>query len=120
MSKVRVDQLSPTDDSVTVNVKDIEVVNRLAADDSANSNILNVAQAIKERKYALTSNTHRLATWNVACYLLVNPVDAEHSSYADTSRFNRNYSSQQFIREHIEWFLKVVVDFAAIQEFYGK
>lgn len=120
MSKVRVDQLSPTDDSVTVNVSDLKIINDLAEVNNETQNLLNVAQEINNRKIALSSNIIRVCTWNVQAFLSITKQDESSDHYFDSSRFNRDLSSQQFVREHIEWLLKMGVDVVGIQEFYGR
>lgn len=118
MSKVRVDQLSPTDDSLTVNVKDLQLVNDLVTE-SANlpDGMINISQAVSERIAALSSNTVRFCTWNIQGYYIVaNENSPEAGDTVDTSRFNRDVASLQRIREQVEWLLKIGVDFAGMQE----
>lgn len=100
MSKVRVDQLSPTDDSLTVNVKDLQLVNDLVTE-SANlpNGMVNISQAVSERIAALSSNTVRFCTWNIQGYYIVaNENSPEAGDTVDTSRFQRDVSSAQRIR----------------------
>ncbi|EPO4915544.1 endonuclease/exonuclease/phosphatase family protein [Citrobacter koseri] len=120
MSKVRVDQLSPTDDSLTVNVKDLQLVNDLATE-SANlpDGMINISQAVSERIAALSSNTVRFCTWNIQGYYIVaNENSPETGDTVDTSRFQLDVSSAQRIREQIEWILRIGADFIGMQEIY--
>lgn len=117
MSKVRVDQLSPTDDSVTVNVKDLEVVNNLVNEAAHLPGIVNIGQRIADRKAALSSNTIRFCTWNIQTYYIkVDRTPSDVDDTVDVTRFNRDESSQQLVREHVEWLLKIGADVVAMQE----
>lgn len=78
----------------------------------------NISQQIQNRKDALASNTIRFCTWNIEGFRASADQPAGEDYY-DTSRYNRNHSNQQMIREHVEWLLRIGADVAAIQECYG-
>ena len=78
---------------------------------------LNVAQAIAERRVALSSNTVRFCTWNIQTYYVVsNENNPGGPDSVDTSRFDKDYSSVQLIREHIEWLLRIGADVIGLNE----
>lgn len=114
MSKLRVDQLETRNGLVTVDVADLTAVSDIVETNELNLSLLNVSKAIQDRKAALTSSTFRACTWNVQAFATL-----PQSTQFDNARFNGRLDSQQFVREHIEWLLRIGADVVGVQEFYG-
>lgn len=99
MSKVRVDQLSPTDDSVIVNVADLANLIAPAQDYTGQ----NTRQQIRSREAALSSNTIRFCTWNT-------------QGDVSVGYYGGDFASRERSADLTDYYLRIGADFIGHQE----
>lgn len=107
MSKLRVDQLSPVDDSASVNVMDLYIVSELSVF-SKNFTGQNTRQLIRDRESALLpdNNVVRFVTWN------------NQGTYSINQFYGGDYANRQRVVDLADWYLRMGADFVGGQEHF--